>query len=208
MKIIDVSSNQGVIDWPAVASDGVTDVFIRLSLGYGDLDKMALHNSQEAEKAGIRVSYYHFAYPDRRTGTVEGDAKQEAQYFVSWACDTYPAPHWLAVDLEPWGNQKDTPLNRQEFLLWVKTFIQEVTALTGVVPLLYSYTPYLNAKLPGDHGLGMVPLWVANYGKVSTPPLPIGWDRFFMWQYSSDGAVKGISTAVDINRTGGELILK
>ncbi|PUZ21821.1 hypothetical protein DCC81_24855 [Chitinophaga parva] len=205
MKIIDVSSNQGVIDWPAVAQDGVTDVIIRLSLGYADVDKAASKNSQEAAKAGIRVSYYHFAYPDRRTGTAEGDAKQEAQYFAGMAHGgAYPPPRWLAVDLEPWGNQKDTPLNRQEFLFWVKTFIQEVTALTGVVPFIYSYAPYLNAKLPADHGLGLVPLWVANYGKVATPPLPLGWDRYFMWQYSSDGAVEGISTAVDLNKLARE----
>lgn len=201
MKIIDVSSNQGAINWPAVAQDGVTDAFVRLSLGYGDVDKKAAQNAQAAAKAGIRVSYYHFAYPDRRTGTVEGDAKQEAQYFAGLAHGgQYPAPRWLAIDLEPWGNQKDTTLTRQEFVLWVKTFIQEVAGLTGVVPFIYSYTPYLNAKLPADHGLGIVPLWIANYGNVSTPPLPLGWDRYFLWQYSSDGAIKGITTNVDLNK--------
>ena len=67
-KIIDISSNNGHIDWNEVINDGVSDVIIRLSLGFGDRDILALKYSQEAASVGLNVSYYHLAYPDTMEG--------------------------------------------------------------------------------------------------------------------------------------------
>ena len=70
-SIIDVSSNNGHIDFPAVfndmqpASDGKKRVFIRTSLGYGDKDVNCGPYAQHAAAAGFAVSYYHFSYPSK-----------------------------------------------------------------------------------------------------------------------------------------------
>jgi lysozyme len=201
-KIIDVSANNGLIDWSKVANDGVTDVIIRLSLGFNTKDKKADAYSKAAAAAGIRVSYYHFAYPDKKTGeTVVDDAKNEANYFTRlFKGGLMPAPHWLALDLEKWENDADSPLNKNEYLQWVVTFLHEVYNATGKTCLLYSNTPYLNSHLPPTHGLGQVPLWISNYNPVTKPPLPKGWKDYYMWQYSEKGRIRGINGFCDLNK--------
>jgi GH25 family lysozyme M1 (1,4-beta-N-acetylmuramidase) len=47
-------------------------------------------------------------------------------------------------------------------------------------------------------------LWLAQYS--STPTLPAGWDKYWLWQYSQDGNVPGINPPVDLNQYGGDSI--
>lgn len=210
-KIIDVSSNNGITDWSKVAGDGVTDVIIRLSLGFNTKDSKADTYSKAALAAGIRVSYYHFAYPDKKMGgTVVADAQNEANYFTGlFKSGLMPAPHWLAVDFEKWEGGADSPLNKAEYLQWVVTFLHEVLKATGKTCLLYSNAPYLNSHLPATHGLGQVPLWISNYNLVTKPPLPKGWTNYYMWQYTEKGSVRGINGFCDMNkRSMEETLLK
>jgi lysozyme len=208
-KIIDVSSNNGQIDWNEVINDGVSDVIIRLSLGFGDRDKLAPKYAQEAVSVGLSVSYYHLAYPDAKQGTVSGDATQEANYFTSlFQAGQMPAPKWLAVDLEKMSNGWDTPLNKTEYLNWLQVFLSQVYSNTGVTCFMYSNKPYLDAHLPVNHGLGAIPLWIANYNNISSPPLPKGWSQYFLWQYSETGLVQGINGSVDLNITSQTILLE
>ena len=202
-KIIDVSKYNGAIDWHKVKSDGVTDVIIRLSLGFNTFDPNALTNANGAAAVGIKVSYYHFAYPDKRPGTVQGDAKQEANYFTGlFAGGKMPQPQWLAVDLENWGPDKDTPLTKQEYAEWLTIFLAEVKAGTGLTCMVYTYKAYLDQHLPPMHQFGSYPLWIANYNNPPTPPLPIGWKKYFLWQYSESGTVQGITGHCDLSKLG------
>lgn len=206
-KIIDVSSNNGIIKWDRVKASGVTDAVVRLSLGYNTRDRQSEVNAREAAAAGIRVSYYHFAYPDKRTGTVEGDARQEAGYFVDLV-KSGPAPRWLTVDLEEWENKRDSPLTPAEYYQWLTVFLKVVYDATGMVCIIYSYASYLNSHLPAGHALGSFPLWIANYNQVAVPQLPFGWKQYFMWQYSAIGTVPGIVTKCDLNILPAELFFK
>lgn len=199
--IIDVSKHNGKINWQQVAAAGVTDVIIRLSLGYGAIDSSALYHAQNASNAGVAVSYYHFAYPDKKIGGgVESDATAEAKYFVEqFSKGRMPAPRYLAVDLENWSETTDSSLAPSDYYKWLVVFLQTVLIETGIVPIVYSYASYLTGKLPQGHKLGAYPLWIANYSK-DNPPLPTGWDRYFMHQYSAKGSVPGITGDVDLNR--------
>ena len=200
-NIIDVSSNNGEIDWKKVKNDGVTDVIIRLSLGYNDKDKSAIKFAKGANNAGLRVSYYHLAYPDKKPGNFQDDAKQEAGYFTSlFKGGLLPAPYWLAIDLEKMANGWDTPLNKSEYLDWLIIFINEVYKTTGIICMIYSNKFYLDDHLPSNHKLGQMPLWISNYNNISKPPLPIGWTQYYLWQYTSSGTVNGITTSVDMNK--------
>jgi lysozyme len=201
-KIIDVSSHNGKINWRQVVADGVTDVIIRLSLGYHTKDKMAATYAEAASKAGITVSYYHFAYPDKKMGgTVDNDARKEARSFTGLFLDgLMPAPRWLALDLEKWEGDRDAPLNKKEYLKWVAAFLGEVYTTTGKGCLLYSNKPYLDSHLPASHGLGKTPLWIANYNPVTNPALPKGWSAYFLWQFTDAGKVRGINGCADMNK--------
>ena len=204
-KIIDVSRHNGIIDWPKVKQGGIKDVIIRLSMGYNAIDPKAVQNAKEAFSAGLKVSYYHFAYPDLRTGSWQGDAKQEAGYFTGlFAGGLLPNPQWLALDLEKWDEVKniDTPLTNPQFNEWVTVFLSEVKTATGTTCMIYSNKYYLDQHLPPDHQLGNYPLWISNYNKGATPPLPRGWTKYFLWQYTSTASVKGITGNCDMSRLG------
>ena len=57
--------------------------------------------------------------------------------------------------------------------------------------MIYSFTPFLNANLPANHGLGTIPLWLAAYVSSPSPILPKGWNTYEIWQYSDQGQFKG-----------------
>lgn len=97
------------------------------------------------------------------------------------------------------SNGWDTPLNKTEYLKWLQVFLSQVYSNTTITCLIYSNKPYLDAHLPANHSLGALPLWIANYNNVASPPLPTGWSQYFLWQYSETGSVQGITGGVDLN---------
>lgn len=195
--VIDLSSNNGLIDFSTLT--GINEVFIRTSLGYGDLDKKLSINANGIANAGIPVSYYHFAYLHASENPIL-DATQEANYFVD-NIQKLPRFTHLAIDLEPENAQGlDTTLSSVDFELWLQTFLDVVENRTGTKCIIYSYADYLNEHLPTGHNFGKYPLWLANYSNISVPPLPKGWTKAFMWQYSESGVIAGIQNKVDLTK--------
>ena len=71
---IDVSENNGYVDWDAVKDAGVEFVIVRSSYGRNNADDMFLHNVNEAHDRGIICGAYHYGY-----GLTPYQAKQEAE---------------------------------------------------------------------------------------------------------------------------------
>jgi GH25 family lysozyme M1 (1,4-beta-N-acetylmuramidase) len=46
-------------------------------------------------------------------------------------------------------------------------------------------------------------LWVAHYTTASSPLMPVGFNSYWIWQYSSTGRLAGYSGNLDMNRFGG-----
>jgi len=61
--VIDVSHNNGQIDWPAVAKDGIALAFIKAVEGRSFKDPMFARNAQGARAASILVIPYDFLRP-------------------------------------------------------------------------------------------------------------------------------------------------
>ena len=195
--ILDVSSNNGHIDFSQVESQ-IDGVFIRTSLGFGDVDKNCQYYAPHAVNEAIPVSYYHFAYP-HQTGDVVKDATEQATYFLH-CISLLPAYSDLAIDLEPKDAQgDDTTLNHDDFALWLQTFIDVVKEATGKEMIIYSYADYLNRHLPVGHTFGNYRLWLASYTKVPQPILPNGWSEYYMWQHSATGTIRGMVGNVDLS---------
>lgn len=197
--IIDISKNNGAIDFHKLVD--IDEIFIRATMGFNTKDKSLEFNAKSAAEVGIPVSYYHFAYPDAKTGaTIEADARAEAEYFVQ-TIKTLPKAKHLVVDLEPQNAEgKDTTLSPVEYALWLQKFLEVVESETGVKCIIYTYADYLNRHLPKEHNFGNHPLWIANYSAKANPPIPHGWATWYMWQYSCTGKIPGISTDVDLNK--------
>ena len=202
--IIDLSENNGVINYRKVADAGVTNAILKVCPGVGKLDSKLLVNAHGLSNVNIDLSYYHVIHPDTREGTIEQDAAAEANHFIR-SITGLPKPKRLWVDIEDWDSKgTDSPLNKVDFQTWLSTYMATLDAAC-LDAGIYTYADYFNRHLPSNHVFGGRKLWIANYGNVDTPPLPVGFDSYYMWQYTDKGKIDGISTAVDISVLNGDI---
>lgn len=193
---IDVSKNNGMVSWGAVAlnSTKVDFAFIKATEGTTVFDKKFLLNVSGCQKNGIKWSAYHFATWNNHLDIV-GDAKAEAKWFLNCFTDACKPDLPLVLDVE---TNKPIPYSKQEVLLYINTFVGEVEK-AGYECALYSSTGFLDSYLPANHGLGRLKLWLANYNKV--PKIPQGWTKYWVWQYTDQGKINGVATNCDLNKT-------
>ena len=194
---IDVSHHNGKINWSEVAKNTprVDYVFIKATEGRDFMDKKFLVNSKEAKLAGLQVGYYHFASLNNRD--VLTDATEEARDFVD-AIKYAPKPDLPPVlDIE----ENDHKFSPSEIVKWVNKFMMEMDRLGYPDVIIYSYSPFLRANLPAGHPFGRFKLWLAGYVHISRLVIPHGWTRYYIWQYSAKGRVRGIVGDVDLNTT-------
>lgn len=197
MFLVDCSHHNGKIDWKSVATHNtpkVDGVILKTSTGVGGLDPRVLYNATEARKYGLKVGYYHYCSLNDENEL--DDAQKEAKWFIQ-VLKTLPTPD-LPVVLDIEDPQILPSLDKLEILNWIKTFFQtlEVNGYKNYV--LYSYKPFLETHLPANHGLGNIPLWIAQYRQTLT--LPVGWSSYWLWQFSDKGNIFGISGPVDLNK--------
>ncbi len=191
---IDVSHNNGVIDWVKVKSDpqNIQFVYIKATQGVDFTDPKFIANVQGAKAAGLKWGAYHFATWNNHN--IIQDAKAEAAHFINMIKSVGMPDMPMVLDAE--SNAKP-PLSSQELLTFITTFLNELTA-AGFDTMFYSYPGWINSWLPRNHGLGKYKLWLADYNGPLNPVN--GWTSPWMHQYSSTGRVSGISTNVDMNK--------
>jgi hypothetical protein len=81
-------------------------------------------------------------------------------------------------------------------------WLNVVERATNKRPIIYT-AAFMNSVV--GTGFAKYPLWVANYGPTC-PTVPDAWSAWRMWQYTSTGAIHGISGNVDTNRFNGSLV--
>ncbi len=192
---IDISHNDGIINWDKVILNPtkIDFVYIKATQGVGYKDPQLLANVNGAKRVGIKFGYYHFC--SLNSANEVTDATAEANYFLS-VIKTLPKSDLpLILDIE----LNEIKLKPADVLIYINTFFN-VLKTAGYTYALYSYTPFLNENLPANHNLGNISLWIAAYTKLAYPVLPNGWSKYWIWQYSSDGVITGITTKVDLNK--------
>jgi len=202
IKGIDVSVHNPKIDWVKVKQAGYEFAYIKHSQGVNAVDKRFSDNFLAAKAVGLKVGLYHFASlndPDEVK-----DAKAEANFFlqstVNVKADLLPV-----LDVET----NEVNLTPSEVEQWIQTYYE---TLNGHC-VLYSGSWFLNANLYPTHKLGKIPLWLSSYpldrstttitdamsAKLKTPKPPIGWDDYWMWQWTGKGTLDGVKGIVDLN---------
>jgi lysozyme len=188
-KIIDVSKHNGDIDFEAVKKDGITGVICQL--GYGcnfqsQDDYTFVRNVQNAYKAGLKVGAYIYSYAQTTQ-----EAVSEAYHAITQIerCEgKITGPVWLDLEEIYLGRYAKDVL--KDFTNIMNAHGYEVGIYTG----LSYYNTYLN-------GVTGYPLWLASYGGDDGTV----WDDYkpnkgeIIWQYTSNGRVKGIDGDVDVN---------
>lgn len=196
---IDISHWQGAIDWPTVAASGKRFAYMKASEGTTYVDPTYTLNRQQARAAGLFVGAYHFAQPS----LIAGGAIAEADHFIDTAT---PASGDLlpVLDLEKSNGLAPAVLNA-----WVQAYVDRIYQRSGARAVIYVSpnfwkTYMVDTRWFADNGYDI--LWVAHWIAGVAPTVPganWGGDGWTFWQYTSDGAVPGITGRVDLNRYNG-----
>jgi lysozyme len=197
---IDVSANQGHIDWPAVARSGIHFAVARCVTEPDTIDPTYAHNVAGARAAGLIPGAYAFL-----TG---GTAASQAAHFIKAVGN--PSGMLVMLDVErPTYHQPPTAADVRAFAgAWRKARPTHPLLIYGSrgsvlgslghladlgplwlagYPLTYPGTPAgLYAMAGGD----TAPAWSVPFG---------GWKAPTLWQFTSQGRVPGIIGNVDVD---------
>lgn len=189
-KGIDVSSWQGVIDWAKVKADGVQFAMIRAGWGTGSVDKYFERNAQECAKYGIPFGVYWFMYC-----TDDATAKKNANACINAVSKvrlTYPVCCDFEYDSISYANKYGINVTKQNASRWVKIFLETVKN-AGYIVANYTNLDFRKRYFDDDIN-NKYDLWYAYWGSATTltNDAPI-------WQFTSKGAVSGITGNVDMD---------
>jgi lysozyme len=178
------------INWNAVKSSGRTFAFVKATEDTTYTNPYVAGDWGGILNAGMIRGAYHFARP-------AGSAAAQANYFISVTGNTRsPGSLPPVLDLEDTGG-----LSPANLVTWTHTFLNTVQALTGRVPIVYSYPYFWTSSMGNSTEFTSYPLWLAQYNGGTSPsfPLPGGWSSYTFWQYTSSGSVPGIPATVDLS---------
>ena len=190
---IDVSKFQGTIDWNAVATDGVDYAIIRVGYrGYDggkiQVDSTYDTNMKNAIAAGLDVGVYFFTQ-----AITEQEAIEEAKFVISKLKDYHiTMPVYIDIeDISSSGRLERANLTIKQRTAIVEAFCNTVEE-AGYDAGIYASKSYYLDNLDPDYLSQKYKIWLAHYTTETNYK-----GDYHAWQYSSNGTVKGISTAVD-----------
>lgn len=179
---IDVSNHQGVIDWPAVADDGIGAAMIKASEGDDYVDPRFEENWEQSARTDIRRGAYHFF-------TLCSPGADQAKNFLRAAPPDADALA-PAVDLELIGacDQRPSRARVDKELEDFRTIVEDAWDR----PLLV----YARGSFTSEYSIAAVsnrPQWVTHF--FLRPPE----DSWTMWQVHYFASIDGIEGKVDLD---------
>ena len=185
---IDVSQDQGTVDWSTVAQLGYAFAFIKATDGETYVDPDFAQNWTGAAAAGVLRGAYHF---------FRAEDSPQAQVNLFWQTVGGNGELPLVIDVEESMGVANAPLISN-----LTQFLAALEQASGRTPMIYTGPNFWNSL--GTTAFGGYPLWVAEYG-VAQPALPAGWASWAFWQHSESGSIPGIQGAGDLNVFNGSL---
>lgn len=195
---VDVSSNNGKVDFKELKRLGCSFVIIRDGLGWGTsigTDSMLDAHYDAAKESGMSVGFYHYIWELSAAG-IDHEAQQTIFNLHDKKCDLF-----VAADIE---RPDHTRLSYEVLNQMANRWYDRITN-AGYRASIYSMGSLLKGfdwcNLPID----LIP-WVANWG--SKEPTYIR-RNLFLWQSDVAGTTKestlkvqlpGVQNAIDVNR--------
>lgn len=194
--ILDISSNQGVIDWAKVSKDPqkVNGVILRATTRNGNLDVRTVQNYngilQNMNDNLNGLSFYKFSYArDYMSARIECMKTLHRLFDAGIRKDIIDM---FYLDLEAWGGRDYTRDECNEVITGYFNVCNEMDVNLG---LYFNYNYAKNIVDPVWHYV--LPLWIARYNSTIGDVKP--W-KPILWQYTSKGHVDGINGNVDISK--------
>ena len=178
---IDVSNHQGVIDWSAVAADGVRFAYVKATEGKTFVDPYFASNWAAAPAAGVRVGAYHFF-------SLCSSGQEQAEAFLRTAPPSATALS-PALDLEILGGCTDRP-SPASVQAELDTFVNRVEQAWSERLLIYARSSWTRRYgLPSGAGR---PRWRTSFFVRPSDPWSV-------WQVHYFAEVSGVNGRVDFD---------
>jgi len=190
---IDVSHNNGMIDWAKVAAAGIQFAVVKATEGQTVTDPQFNKNYPAVKTSGMIRGAYHFFHP-------KTDAKAQANSFLKLVPALEPGDLPPALDVEVTDDQ-----SASNIIAGVQIWMDTVAAALGRRPLIYTSASFWNDRMGGSAQFAEHPLWVAHYTFKPQPNIPAGFIGYTIWQFTEQGQLSGISGNTDLNRYNGSL---
>jgi GH25 family lysozyme M1 (1,4-beta-N-acetylmuramidase) len=182
IKGIDISNNNGSIDFGKVAADGVEYVYVKATEGQSFKDNTMESFYNECKNNGLKVGAYHFL-----VGTSSPEAQAENFYSMIKDYD------W---DLVP---MMDVETNFDGLSYYVERFITKFKQLSPLTLGLYSYTSFIEYITDAEEIIKDMPFWEANYNNDPWNLTSNFFSNRIGHQYTETGNISGVSEACDID---------
>ena len=178
VKGIDVSENNGFVDWQAVADAGMKFAIVRSSYGRNSRDENFLRNVEGAHAVGLKCGAYHYSY-----ALTPEQARREAQnckQAIEDAGVLLELPVWFDMeDADGYKRKYGFDFSSENITEICRTFLEEIKPLDcGVYASLSWLENYIDWQ-----GLGCA-VWNAQWGKRDDL-------QGYMWQYCDDLNIGG-----------------
>ena len=175
---IDVSENNGFVDWQAVADAGIKFAIVRSSYGRNSRDENFLRNVEGAHSVGLKCGAYHYSY-----ALTPEQARQEARNCknaIDEAGVLLELPVWFDMeDADGYKRKYDFDFSADNVTAICKAFLDEVKPLDcGVYASLSWLENYIDWQ-----GLGSA-VWNAQWGDSDDL-------QGYMWQYTDSLNIGG-----------------
>lgn len=190
---IDISSYQGEVNWPVLASQNIDFAFIKATEGSSFVDPCFEYNFAEAQKCGLSVGAYHFFSFDSGGDT-------QAENFIN---TVKPFTGMLppVIDLEFYGDKEKDPPLRDAVTKELSALLTALEAHYGLKPIIYATGRSYDCYLSGDYA--DYDIWIRNV--ITSPRLSDG-RQWTFWQYANRGRLDGYAGKekyIDLNVFGG-----
>ena len=181
MKGIDISNNNGAINFNGVKNSGVECVYIKATEGttFQDSYKSAFYGG--AKSIGAKVGFYHFLVG---TSAPETQAENFFNEIKDYENDLVPM---LDVEVN-FGGLND----------YIARFIARFNQLTNMEIGIYTYTSFLNEHIDVARFKDFK-LWEANYNNNPWNLLSNGFTNRIGHQYTEKGHIDGVNGVCDVN---------
>ena len=184
---IDVSENNGTVDWDDVKDSGMDFVIVRSSYGKNSRDEMFLENVNGAHSVGLQVGAYHYSY-----GLTPSDAAKEAVNCRSAIEDAgvlLELPVFFDMeDADGYKMRHSFEFSQRNVTAMCKAFLDTIKPLDCGV---YASLSWLQDLIDWQ-GLGCA-VWNAQWMEGYSPDPDPARDELqgFMWQYTDKKDIGG-----------------
>ena len=181
MKGIDISNNNGSINFNGVKNSGVECVYIKATEGttFQDSYKSAFYGG--AKSIGAKVGFYHFLVG---TSAPETQAENFYKEIISYQNDLVP--------------MLDVEVNFPGLNDYIARFIGRFNQLTSMEIGLYTYTSFLNEYIDVER-FKTLKLWEANYNNNPWNLPSNSFANRVGHQYTEKGYINGVNGVCDAN---------